>query len=158
MPLWLPELTLLESFAGNWDGYLEAVYKIFKGGFVGANLTFDGKRIGLKRHPVEKGKEATFWHLISEGKTEADRVPDMRRCERIGWPRAILDNREDDCLRIWSEVVKGDNRIHIFCEEVEYLFVLADRGTYVLPWTAYPVPQPHRQRKLIARWEAAMGL
>jgi hypothetical protein len=26
--------------------------------------------------------------------------------------------------------------------------ILADRGDYILPWTAYLVEQPHRQRKL----------
>ncbi|MNH30689.1 hypothetical protein D3C79_909980 [compost metagenome] len=45
------------------------------------------KRLGLKRHPVIQGKEATFWHMISEGNDEAERLPDLRRCERIRWPR-----------------------------------------------------------------------
>lgn len=32
--------------------------------------------------------------------------------------------------------------------EENYLVILADRGDYILPWTAYLVEQPHRQRKL----------
>jgi hypothetical protein len=158
MPSWLPTLIYLNSHGGNWDRYLDAVYGVFCLCFIGTNLTFNGKRVGLKRHPVEKGKEATFWHLISDGKIEEDRVPDMRRCERIGWPRAIIDNCGDRCLKTWSELVNGKNqRIHIFCEEAEYLFVLADRGEYVLPWTAFTVERPHQQRRLLERWKTATG-
>lgn len=35
------------------------------------------------------GKEATFWHMIQEGRIEEDRTPDIRRCERIRWPKPI---------------------------------------------------------------------
>lgn len=157
MPNWLPQLIYLNSHGGDWDRYLEAVYAIFCADFITTNLKFDGRDLRLKRHPVEKGKEATFWHFISDGKTEADRIPDLRRCERIGWPKAIISNCKDGCLKTWCEVVRGDLRIHIFCEEAEYLLVLADRGAYVLPWTAYPVPRPHQRRKLIERWKRATG-
>ena len=34
-----------------------------------------------------------------------------------------------------------------------YLVILADRGEYILPWTAYLVEQPHRQRKLQREYE-----
>jgi len=46
-----------------------------------------GKRLGLKRHPMTQNKEATFWHMIQEGSVESERIPDIRRCERIRWPR-----------------------------------------------------------------------
>ena len=156
-PAWLPALIGLNQFGGNWDQYLDAIYARFRTDFVGVAIQYEGKTVGLKRHPVERGREATFWHLTSEGKTEADRVPDLRRCERIGWPRAILDNCQDPCLKSWVEDVRGDSRIHILCEDAQYLFVLSDRGHYVLPWTAFHIDQPHRLRRLIKRWEAAQG-
>jgi hypothetical protein len=34
-----------------------------------------------------------------------------------------------------------------------YLVILADRGEYILPWTAYLVEQPHRKRKLQREYE-----
>jgi hypothetical protein len=34
-----------------------------------------------------------------------------------------------------------------------YLVILADRGEYILPWTAYLVEQPHRQWKLQREYE-----
>ena len=153
VPSWLPDLILFKDFNGNWDVYLEALYERFQRDFGGAGLEFQGRRVALKRHPIIKRKEATFWHFISEGSAEMDRVPDFRRCERIGWPRAIIDNCADATLKIWTEEVKNDARIQVWCEDAEYLFVLADRNKFVLPWTAYPVVREHQKRKLQNRWE-----
>ena len=30
--------------------------------------------------------------MISEGKVETERTPDISRCERIAWPRPMMDN------------------------------------------------------------------
>lgn len=154
-PAWLPEIITFDAYNGNWSRYVEALHAVFKKDFLGGEFFYDGRRVALKRHPIENGKEATFWHFISTGQTEVDREIDFRRCERIGWPRAIINNCSDACLKIWTEDARNDRRIQIWCEPAEYLVVLADRGDYVLPWTAYPVVQPHRQRKLLARWKSA---
>jgi hypothetical protein len=79
-PDWLPPLVLFEDYQGNWDAYLEAIYGWFKQDFVDNKPVFQGQRIGLKRLPLSFGKEATFWHMNSEGDTEEDRIPDFRRC------------------------------------------------------------------------------
>ena len=156
MPLaWLPKLVLLKDSDNDWNRYLESIYGIFRADFIEQKITFDGRRVGLKRHPIESGKESTFWHFISDGETEADREINLRRCERIGWPRAIIDNCNDGCLKTWSEYRGTELRIHIWCETAEYLLVLADRREYVLPWTAYPVYQRHAQKKLLTRWKNA---
>jgi hypothetical protein len=156
-PNWLPELILFETHGGDWEKYVDALHAAFTKDFCSGNFLYDGKEVRLKRHPVEQGKEATFWHIISDGKSESDREINLRRCERVSWPRAILDNCTDSCLKIWTEEVRGDTRIHIWCPSAEYLVVLADRGHYVLPWTAYPVERPHQQRKLEQRWKKATG-
>jgi hypothetical protein len=155
LPAWLPDLILLNDFGGDWDRYLDAVYGRFCLDFVGQNFAFRGKRVGLKPKPRTNGKEATFWHFISEGCKEEDRTPDIRRCERIGWPRAMMDNCEDDCLLTWTEEVNAEQRVHIWCESAGYLTVVADRSGYVLPWTAYPVIRTHQKAKMIRRWERA---
>jgi hypothetical protein len=152
LPCWLPDLILLSDFNGDWNRYFEAIYEQFRIDFVAQHFLFRGKRVSLKCMPRTEGKEATFWHFISEGCREEDRLPDMRRCERIGWPRAIMDNCDDDCLQIWNEEVNGEQRVHIWCESAEYLTVVADRNGYVLPWTAYPISRPHQKAKIIKRW------
>ncbi|HLE63375.1 MAG TPA: hypothetical protein VI750_09555, partial [Pyrinomonadaceae bacterium] len=67
-PDWLPALVLLQDYGGDWDRYLEAIYAYFKRDFVDSRPAFRGTRLALKRHPVSQGKEATFWHMTSEGK------------------------------------------------------------------------------------------
>jgi hypothetical protein len=37
--------------------------------------------------------------------------------------------------------------------DFSYLVVLADRGRFLLPWTAYHLERPHERRKLEQRWK-----
>ena len=103
--------------------------------------------------PDEKGKEATFWHLISEGKSEKDRLPDLRRCERIRWPRPIIEHYDQPAITFWVNERRGEKRICLWFEE-EYLVVLAKRHGYVILWTAYLVTKTHTKIKLKKEHEA----
>lgn len=145
---WLPPLVLLTEHGGNWPAYLEAIYRYFQADFVASKPSFQGRRFGLKRHPMEQGKEATFWHLISEGKTEADRLPDLRRCERIRWPRPMIEAVATGRVKCWRSQRRGEDRIYLAVDDFSYLVVLADRGEYVLLWTAFCVERGHTRRKL----------
>ncbi len=136
------------KYDGNWNKYLDALYGKFKTDFIDTKPCFHGTKLGLKRHPLSEGKEATFWHLISGGKDEATREIDIRRCERVAWARAVIDNAGDPSIREWKNERKGGQRICLWLEDHEYLVVLADRGSYLLPWTAYLVTRPHGKRRL----------
>ena len=115
---------------------------------------FSGLRVGLKRHPIVNGKEATFWHFVSEGKDESNRIPDLRRCERIAWPKPIIERAgSDPAIKVWENERRGEKRACLWLEEEDYLVVLSLRTTYVLPWTAYLVPQEHAKRKLRREYE-----
>ena len=84
---WLPDLILMEHFGGNWNRYFEHIYAQFEADFVASKPTWPGKEVRLKWIPVHDGKSATFWHMISEGKVETNRTPDMRRamvCHSFG--------------------------------------------------------------------------
>lgn len=155
---WLPPLVLLNDSDGDWNAFLDVVYSYFVEDFVNNKPRFQGRRLGLKRHPVIDGKEATFWHMTSEGNIEADRVPDFRRMERIRWPRPIIEHTEEREntveVKVWRNIRrKNDSRILLWVESEQYLVVLADRGNYILPWTAYQVSQSHQQRKLQKEYE-----
>jgi len=153
LPDWLPGLVLLADFGGNWARYEAALYIYFRQDFVDDAPLFEGKRLALKRHPMSEGKEATFWHIISEGDKEEARLPDLRRCERIRWPRPIIEHTAEPIVKVWENERKGERRICLWLEQQEYLVILARRKQYVLFWTAYPVPQPHQQRKLQKEYE-----
>lgn len=99
-------------------------------------------------------KVATFWHIISEGPIEEERLPDIRRCERIRWPRAIIENSEDAGIKVWENENKGEKRVCLWLEQQEYLVVLGFRGVNYVLWTAYCVTEQHRKRKLQREYES----
>ena len=151
---WLPPLVLLDSYDGIWEVYIRVVYGFFKQDFVDDKPVYEGKKLAVKRHPIADGKEVTFWHIISEGNEENNRIPDLRRCERIRWPRPIVEHADQPAVKVWKNRRRGETRICIWLEKQEYLVVLADRGTYNLFWTAYPVTYNHTKRKLLKEYHA----
>lgn len=157
-PEWLPSLVLLTEHGGDWERYLAAIYAWFVQDFVVGKPDFCGRPIGLKRHPVSLGKEATFWHMVSDGLVEEDREIDLRRCERIRWPSPVIEHSTGNVVKVWENVrttKKGpESRICLWMEAQEYLVILADRKDYLLPWTAYVVDRPHQKAKLQREFEA----
>ena len=152
-PDWLPPLVLLEDFGGDWNRFLETIYDYFKKDFIDSRPLFRGTRLALKRHPVSQGKEATFWHLTSGGQDEATRTPDLRRCERIRWPRPIIEQADAKGLKVWVSIRNKEDRIHIWLEAEDYVVVLAKRKDYLLPWTAFLVTYDHTRRRLRKEFE-----
>lgn len=153
---WLPALALFEEYGGDWNRYLDALYAFFKRDFIDSRPAYNGVTLALKRHLVIQNKEATFWHIISEGDSEADRVPDMRRCERIRWPRPVIEHSGDTAIKIWANERRGEKRICLWLEDAEYLVILAERKGYILLWTAYAVEQEHSKKKLRKEYAAAI--
>ena len=152
---WLPALAMFEEYGGDWDRYLDALYAFFKRDFIDSRPAYNGVKLALKRHPVIQNKEATFWHIISEGNSEADRVPDMRRCERIRWPRPVIEHSGNASIKIWANERRSEKRICLWLEDAEYLVILAERKGYILLWTAFTVDQEHTKRKLRKEYAAA---
>lgn len=162
---WLPDLLLLSESDGNWDRYLDRLYQAFYDDFVMSKPAYPGKRFALKRHPMTLEKETTFWHLIQKGpeegaKSEDDRVPYLPRCERIRWPRPIVEAMGSGQVRVWKNVRGRNERIVIALIDFSYKVVLEDRGDFVMLWTAYPVLQTHGRQKLekeYINWKSQNG-
>jgi hypothetical protein len=150
---WLPPLVLLTEFGGDWHRYLDEIYQYFWQDFIDTKPNLGAKRFALKRHPLLEGKEATFWHLISSGAHEDERLPDLRRCERIRWPRAMIEAVGSNQVHWWRNERQGESRVVISLPDFSYVTIVADRGDYALLWTAYCVEQDHRQRKLRREYE-----
>lgn len=157
--VWLPPLVLLEDARGDWPTYEETLYRWFTEDFLNSLPRWPGKRVGLKRHPKTKDKEATFWHFVSEGACEDERLIDLRRAEHIRWPRptmeAFVDRRPAAHDRIvwWKALRRGEERYLLALPDFSYLVVIADRGDYVLPWTHYDVARSHQRGKLQREFE-----
>lgn len=150
----LPEIITLVDHGGDFSSFFEAVYCIFKHDFIDTKPAFRGVRLGLKKYPLIDGKEYTFYHFTHEGDIETNRLPDLRRMERIRWPKHLIVDSDHSYLKVWRNQRNGENRILIFHEHESYLVVLADRGQYILPWTAYLVEKQHTKRKLLNEYDA----
>ncbi|MDA0284948.1 MAG: hypothetical protein O3B13_22465 [Planctomycetota bacterium] len=151
---WLPELVTLADCDGKWDAYLATIYEHFCDDFVRSKPAYTKKRFALKRHPLFDGKEATFWHLISEGSVEDERTPNLRRCERIRWPRPMIEAIHSGNVCVWRNVRKHNERIVIAAGDFSYVVILDDREEFVLLWTAYFVERNHQRQKLAKEYEA----
>ena len=157
-PDWLPPLVLLQEYNGDWEQFIEAVYAYFKVDFIDSKPRFQDKAIKLKRYPLLEGREATFWHIVTEGKEEDKRVPDLRRCERIRWSRPTIEHSNDESIRCWSNIRgnarrRNERRVVLWFYDEDFVVVLADRGRYVLLWTAYYVSWNSTRRKLLKDYE-----
>lgn len=154
---WPAPLLLLEDFGGDWRAYVDAVYQEFVRGFIASAPTILGLPVRYRwrdqgREPPE-GKAATFWHIITEGGQDPDRLPDLRRCERIGWLRIMLDAVPTGRVLLWENHDRGERRILITLPDFTYVAVLADRRTYLLLLTAYPVEHERRRKQFQHEYE-----
>lgn len=144
---WLPKKIYLKDYSDDWKLFIEAVYEIFKKDFIHTKSLFRGKRINLKRYPERNGMSATFWHMTTVGEVECERKHELERCQRIPWPKPIIDNYKDPVLKVWAEPRGSNQRIHIWFEAEGYLVVLEERKDYILPWTAFYVEKEHQRKK-----------
>lgn len=149
---WLPRLIRLEDYNGEWNRYIDEVFAIFYKDFIESQPKFKDKWVRCRRDLID-GKEAAFWHCISEGSDENNRTPDIRRCERIGWIRAIIENSQDHRVDCWPVKRKSEVRWLLWFNE-EFLIVLAerhrkrDRFEYIQFITSYCTYEIQRKEKL----------
>ena len=133
--------------------FVSACYMFFRVDFVDDAPQFRKTRMGLKRLPIRDGKEATFYHMTTTGEDEANRTMDVDRSERIRWPRPIIENETDKVLRVWTERMRGENRIHLWHPVEDYVVVLSERKGYFVPWTAFFINYTNYRNKLERRWK-----
>lgn len=150
----LPDLL---PFDGDWHAYVEALYETYRRDFIQSVPAVEpSRRWAVKRHPEYEGKHATFWHLVSEGDVEQDRLPDLRRCERLPWARYLVDaalgGHIGTSMYCWEQIRGKERRVLLAPNAFDYVVVLADRKDYVMLWTAFYVDREHRRQRLQNEW------
>jgi len=154
---WIPGLVQISDYGGDWEKYLNALYQFFRIDFIDSKPQFRSTPVNITKHPYSQGKEATFWHIISEGNTEEDRIPDFERCKRVRWPKAIIEHSDDEAsIQVWENIRGREKRtlIRIIFSEYDYLIILAWHKTTVLLVTAYLITWESQKRKLQKEYEA----
>lgn len=146
-PEWLPDLVLFEDFGGDWSKYVDVLYKFFEKDFILDKAYIQNIPVNLLKGKSYERKECAFWHIISEGSEEEKRQPDLRRCERIRWPRPIIEHSIDEKILVWENIRGSDIRTLLWFEEFEYIVILIKRKRYFLLLTAYPVFEEHQKVK-----------
>ena len=160
----LSPLMLYEDTEGGWIQYQEKLYMVFCIDMKEAGLKFQGKSVRIRYHPIEFGKEEAFFHITCQDYDNVgERVPDFRRCERIGWIRQFVEAADTGVaieyegqvhsLKIWTEQVKNDLRHHILCEELCFMVVVAERDRYCLLITAFYFEHEHSLKKKLKKYE-----
>jgi hypothetical protein len=152
-PAWLPDLILLADFGGDWSRYLEAVYAVFRWDFIEGTAYFRGEPVRVGTQLLDL-KERTFWHLTSEGDVEADRIPDLRRCERIGWVRAIIDREGDPAVWSWPNAHHRNLRQVLWLRQEDFVVIVEKRPGCWWLWTAYQTTRRHTREKLEQEYTA----
>ena len=100
---------------------------------------------------LQDGKEQAFWHITCRDDARTgEREIDLRRCERMPWPRPILDNSQDEIIWVWKNQRKRrQTRVLLWLEYLDYLVVLAERPKAFILVTAYCTDLASQKQKLI---------
>lgn len=159
---WLPKIIELSDFDGNWNNYNDKLYEIFLNDFINKKLEFKGKKVLTRKQPQIGKYEHGFIHLTTvanpESKDINDRLPDLRRSERIGWNKQIIKNylcNDSDCncrkIYYYEQKYKNTVRINLVFVDARYKVVLEERFNYYLLITGYYIEYDYIIKKEIKR-------
>jgi hypothetical protein len=158
---WLPPLCRFKDFDNDWQRYEDHLYGLFRRDFLVSPPRVAGQIVQINTAPYEKGKEEGFWHLVTEdqdvtrdGREQKARLPELRRCERICWPGAILREGEGERVAVWRERRQDGLRLVHALRDFSYMVALSIRGGGKLFLaTAFPVELRWRQDRLRKQYE-----
>jgi hypothetical protein len=119
-PDWLPPLWRMSPWG---EAVMEQLYAIFRRDFIDNPARYDGCEVWFFPER-ERGKELIFWHLVEreDPPGSGHRFPDFRRCERLPWARAMLDNHAEPQIKAWDYAEgDGDTRTYVWLEALDYV-------------------------------------
>ena len=145
---WLPEIIELSDYDGNWNNYNDKLYEIFLNDFINTKPVFKGEYVRIRKQPRLGKYEHGFIHLTTVANHNQtninDRLPDLRRCERMEWNKKIIDNYQCNdvsckCRKIYyyEQNYKNTVRINLIFADARYKVVLEKRDNYYLLITGY---------------------
>ena len=145
----IPDPIFLSDCDGDWAKYEDTIYQIFKSDMIDHRPTFNGKPVDIIHEKLYKNKERSFWHIISEGEGDLNRLPKMERCEKVGWVKPlILDKGNCEHYKLWIRYhdQSKKNRYYIWCTDIQYMVILEDRHSHYKLISAFNV-MPYAVKK-----------
>jgi len=146
------------DFTERWKVFLEAIYQVFLKAVARGGLRFQGLPVKCRYQPPYKDKHYSFWHLMSEGKEEEERTPDLERCARIPWIAWVIRNADNPKVVRWWENERSTPRglkthVPLWLFEHDYVVILEKRADFYLLLTTYCL-RGHQNEKLQKEWKA----
>ena len=163
MPEWLPDMLCVNPWT---EKTYDMLYKVFCQDIRDNNLIYMSNKVWIFLE-MEDGKEKIFWHLTTryvkikkiprrkrkfypEEQThdEEERLPDLRRCERLPWVRALIEYSSEPNVQAW-DYEEGDLIIktYIWLKDFDFVVIMKkySNGTRRLI-TSFYVDKPYKQK------------
>jgi len=146
------------DYAEQWKAFLEAIYQVFLKDVASGELRFQGLPVKCRYHPPYDNKHFSFWHLMSEGKAEDERTPDLERCARIPWISWVIRNADKPKVVRWWENERSTShglktRVPLWFVERNYVVILEKRDDFYLLVTTYCL-RDRQIKKFQKEWTA----
>lgn len=128
MPDWLPDMAVVDPWT---TGTYDILYHIFCRDIRDGRLQYIGHPVSIFKD-VEDGKEKIFWHLTTREtkkeqiprrkrkyypeirtEVETERLPDLRRCERLPWVKPLVEHPSAPGVLAW-DYEEGDGTIKTY--------------------------------------------
>lgn len=129
-------LVQYSDFHGVYEDYIEKLYEYFCSDFIEEMPCFIKHEVDFTGKTKVYGKEATFWKLVTAkgniiypGSKVDERVLDIKRSCRIRWIKEIIENYEDESVKVWLETKNNQRRFHLIYND-EFLVVLGQQYAF----------------------------
>lgn len=135
---WLPDIVKVNPW--TQDTY-DTLYDIFCMDIRDYDLRYIGNSVWIFRG-MEDGREQIFWHLttrsvkkikiprrkrkfypVEQKYIDEDRYPDLRRCERLSWVKALVEKADEREILSW-DYEEGDSTIKTYIWLKDYNFTV----------------------------------
>lgn len=151
-PEWLPDLFPVNPW--THETY-DALYQLFRSDFIESQPVYVGYTVWFFPEK-EDGKEKIFWHLTSRDDNETgERLPDLRRSERLPWVRPMLDQPKHPEVLAWDhEEGDGVIKTYVWLENYDFVVILKkypDGGRRLI--TSFWLEYSNTKRKLRKKYE-----
>ena len=155
----LPPILDFNDFDNDWDKYKDELYLQFVNDFITKKTEYDKLKVSIRSNPKENNYEHGFIHLTTIKSPDSsndvnDRIPDLRRCERLKWVKILIENypcikKCNNCngIQYYEEYYKNNIRINLVLPEAKFKVVLEKRSNYYLLITGYYLTYNHNVKK-----------
>ena len=150
----------------EWNAYLDVLYDIFVEDFISTRPFFRDMPVEIRREPMDGVFEHTFTHLTHKKHSDSDihdpndRIPDLRRCERLVWVRKIIENfqclSEKGCKNIlfWEEMYRNRVRVNLWYKSENFIVVLEQCRSFYYIITSFFISNKWEVNKRLKKYQA----